>query len=50
MKITGIPVSTTVLRPDWHQSDPSKTDYIKNKPNMDEDKASVQVITWEADD
>lgn len=32
MKIKGIPVGTTMPRPDWSQTDPKKADYIKNKP------------------
>lgn len=35
MKIKGIPVATPVPRPDWNQDDPSKADYIKNKPTTD---------------
>ena len=31
-KIIGVTVGTTMLRPDWNQTDPSKSDYIKNKP------------------
>ena len=32
MKIRGRTVSTPNPRPDWNQADPSKADYIKNKP------------------
>ena len=31
-KIIGVTVGTTMLRPDWNQKDPTKSDYIKNKP------------------
>lgn len=30
--IPGNPVGTTMPRPDWNQTDPTKADYIKNKP------------------
>lgn len=32
MKIRGNTVGTTMLRPDWNQTNPSKSDYIRNKP------------------
>ena len=32
MKIRSIPVSTTMKRPDFNQTDPKKSDYIKNNP------------------
>ena len=32
MKIRGTTVSTPTPKPDWNQTDPSKADYIKNKP------------------
>ena len=35
MSIKGIPVGTTTPRPDWNQEDPTKADYIKNKPDFD---------------
>lgn len=31
-KIRGNTVGTTMPRPDWNQTDPTKADYIKNKP------------------
>lgn len=34
MKIYGIPVGTTLPKPNWEQTDPTKGDYIKNKPNI----------------
>ncbi len=33
-KIRGNTVGTTMPRPDWNQDDPSKADYIRNKPNL----------------
>ena len=35
MKIKGIPVGTTMPRPDWDQTNPAKADFIKNKPVPD---------------
>lgn len=34
MKIYGIPVGTTLPKPNWEQNDPRKGDYIKNKPEI----------------
>jgi hypothetical protein len=34
MKIKGIPVGTTMPRPDWNQDDPKRSDYIRNKPDL----------------
>lgn len=33
-KIIGVTVGTPTPRPDWNQTDASKADYIKNKPEM----------------
>ena len=33
-KIIGNPVGTTLPKPDWNQTDPTKGDYIKNKPEI----------------
>lgn len=33
-KIVGIPVGTPTINPDWNQDDPTKADYIKNKPEV----------------
>ena len=33
-KIVGIPVGTPTTKADWNQTDESKVDYIKNKPNV----------------
>lgn len=33
-KIRGNTVGTTMPRPDWNQTDPTKADYIKNKPDI----------------
>lgn len=35
MKIKGIPVGTTMPRPDWNQTDSKKADYIHNKPDFE---------------
>lgn len=44
-KIRGNTVGTTTPRPDWNQTDPTKADFIKNKPNnyvlTDADKAEI---------
>lgn len=34
MKIRGNTVGTTMPRPDWNQTDPTKADYILNKPDL----------------
>lgn len=61
-KIIGVTVGTQLPKPDFAQTDPSKGDYIKNKPTFEglatEDyvddsvaqKSQVQIITWGADD
>ena len=36
MIIRGITVGTPIPRSDWNQEDPSKSDYIRNKPNFDD--------------
>lgn len=33
-KIIGNPTVTPVPKPDWNQTDPTKADYIKNKPEI----------------
>ena len=33
-KLIGIPVGTPTPQPDWNQTDPTKGDYIKNKPTL----------------
>ena len=33
-KIVGITVGTTLPKPNWKQNDPTKGDYIKNKPSV----------------
>ena len=35
-KIIGNTTATPPPRPDWNQDDPTKADYIKNKPNIEE--------------
>ena len=34
-KIIGVTVGTTLPKPDFLQDDPTKGDYIKNKPDFD---------------
>ena len=34
-KIIGVTVGTTLPKPDFKQTDPTKGDYIKNKPDFD---------------
>ena len=34
-KIIGVTVGTTLPKPDFNQNDPTKGDYIKNKPDFD---------------
>lgn len=34
MKIRGNTIVTPVPKPDWNQTDPTKADYIKNKPDI----------------
>lgn len=34
MKIVGNTVGTTIPKPNWEQADPSKGDYIYNKPKV----------------
>lgn len=42
MKIRGNTVSTSGKRPDYSQSDPGKSDYILNKPDVEAVKALAQ--------
>lgn len=35
-KIIGVTVGTTLPKPNFKQTDPTKGDYIKNKLNMDD--------------
>ena len=50
MIIYGNTVGTTTPRSDWNQDDPTKADYIKNKPFIDENPTHVEIYTWEEDD
>jgi hypothetical protein len=36
MKIRGNTIVTPIPKPDWNQTDPTKADYIKNKPDLSE--------------
>lgn len=53
-KIIGVTVGTTLPKPDFNQTDKTKGDYIKNKPDFkglsDKVDQKVQIITWEDDD
>lgn len=55
-KIIGVTVGTQLPKPDFNQTDPTKGDYIKNKPDFDglkqsvNQKTQVQIVHWEADD
>lgn len=55
-KIIGVTVGTTTPRPDWNQSNPNKSDYIKNKPSnlggglTDEQLSQFnELIQWHSD-
>ena len=43
-KIIGVTVGTTLPKPNFKQTDPTKGDYIKNKPDFDGLKNEVSVI------
>lgn len=43
MKIRGNTVGTTVKRPDWNETDPLKSDYIRNKPDIEQIVSSKTV-------
>lgn len=43
-KIIGVTVGTTLPKPNFKQTDPTKGDYIKNKPDFDGLKAKVNEI------
>ena len=40
-KIIGVTVGTQLPKPNFKQTDPTKGDYIKNKPDFDGLKATV---------
>ena len=43
-KIIGITVGTTLPKPNFKQDDPTKGDYIKNRPDFDGLKTEVEDI------
>ena len=43
-KIIGVTVGTTLPKPNFKQNDPTKGDYIKNKPDFDGLKSKVEQI------
>jgi hypothetical protein len=47
MKIKGIPVGTSMPRPDWAQTDPRKANYIHNKPSFE---AKQNRLAWVTDE
>ena len=62
-KIIGVTVGTQLPKPNFKQDDPTKGDYIRNKPDFAglkskteqieidvAQKSQVQIITWGDDD
>ena len=45
MKIKGIPIGTTSLRPNWEQTDNRKSDYIRNKPDLNKKQNKLGWVT-----
>lgn len=45
-KIRGNTVGTTMPNPDWNQTDPTKADYIKNKPTYTAQDVGARPDTW----
>lgn len=43
-KIIGVTVGTTLPKPNFAQTDPTKGDYIKNKPDFKGLKSKVETI------
>ena len=43
-KIIGVTVGTTLPKPNFKQTDPTKGDYIKNKPDFDGLKSKVNTV------
>ena len=48
-KIIGVTVGTTLPKPNFKQTDPTKGDYIKNKPDFDGLKSKVEQIEVRVD-
>lgn len=46
MKIRGNTIVTPVPKPDWNQTDPTKADYIKNKPDLSNIGTQDVVNAW----
>ena len=44
-KIIGVTVGTTLPKPNFKQTDPTKGDYIKNKPDFDGLKDRVNTMS-----
>ena len=45
MKIVGYTVGTSLPKPDFNQTDPTKGDYIRNKPDFDGLKDKVNTMS-----
>ena len=44
-KIIGVTVGTTLPKPNFKQTDPTKGDYIRNKPDFDGLKSKVDTVS-----
>ena len=44
-KIIGVTVGTTLPKPNFKQTDPTKGDYIKNKPDFEGLKTQVETVS-----
>ena len=44
-KIIGVTVGTTLPKPNFKQTDPTKGDYIRNKPDFDGLKSQVEIVS-----
>ena len=46
-KIIGVTVGTTLPKPNFKQNDPTKGDYIRNKPEIATDDEIIDMIAQE---
>ena len=46
-KVIGVTVGTTLPKPDFAQNDPTKGDYIKNKPEIATDEEIISMLAEE---
>lgn len=44
-KIIGVTVGSSLPKPDFKQTDPTKGDYIKNKPDFEGLKSKVDIVS-----